>query len=265
MASLDAGALTLPSGGVERGIGRWGRDYASMVRWHLASLRMWLMTIVVVQALSGVGFVLGISLFFQHIPESVALFVVTGIPVVNLLDVGLLLGPQLVANQRTAGSYEYMQTLPISRSVSAGAWYTVCLLCGLPAMVVSLVVGQLCYDLPLHISLMIVPAVLLTSFAGTMLGYALAHAITKPMATLLITQMLIFIIFGFAPILFPLQRMPAWLADVNWWFPFRHMAVVMRAALTLSGGPSVPTAYAVIGVWTVVSAGLAGWMLGRRP
>ncbi|MGA3184409.1 MAG: ABC transporter permease [Candidatus Dormibacteria bacterium] len=265
MASLDAGALILPPGGVERGIGRWGRDYVSMVRWHLASLRMWLMTILVVQVLSGVGFVLGISLFFRHIPESVALFVVTGVPVINLLDVGLLLGPQLVANQRTAGSYEYMQTLPISRSVSAAAWYTVCLLCGLPAMVVSLVVGQLVYDLPLHISLMIVPAVLLTSFAGTMLGYALAHAITKPMVTLLITQMLIFIIFGFAPILFPLQRMPAWLADVNWWFPFRHMAVVMRAALTSSGGPPVPTAYAVIGVWTVVCAALAGWTLGRRP
>jgi ABC-2 type transport system permease protein len=264
MASSDA-ALTLPPGGVERGIGRWGRDYASMVRWHLASLRMWLITVLVVQVLSGVGFVLGISLFFRHIPESVALFVVTGVPVINLLDVGLLLGPQLVANQRTAGSYEYMQTLPINRSVNAAAWYTVCLLCGLPAMVVSLVVGQLCYDLPLHISLMIVPAVLLTSFAGTMLGYALAHAITRPMVTLLITQMLIFIIFGFAPILFPLQRMPAWLADLNWWFPFRHMAVVMRAALTSGPNPGVSTAYAVIGVWTVVAAALAGWMLGRRP
>jgi ABC-2 type transport system permease protein len=85
------------------------------------------------------------------------------------------------------------------------------------------------------------------------------------MVTLLITQMLIFIVFGFAPILFPLQRMPAWLADLNWWFPFRHMAVVIRAALTSSADPSVPTAYAVIGVWTIVSAGLAAWMLGRRP
>jgi ABC-2 type transport system permease protein len=264
MASSDA-ALILPPGGVERGIGRSGRDFVSMVRWHLASLRMWLVTIVIVQALSGVGFVLGISLFFHHIPQSAALFVTTGVPVINLLIVGLVLGPQLVANQRTAGSYEYLQTLPVSRSVTAAAWYTVCLLCGLPAVVVSLVVGQLRYDLPLHISLMIVPAVLLTSFAGTMLGYALAHAITRPMVTLLITQMLIFIVFGFAPILFPLQRMPAWLADLNWWFPFRHMAVVIRAALTSSADPSVPTAYAVIGVWTIVSAGLAAWMLGRRP
>jgi ABC-2 type transport system permease protein len=264
MASLDS-ALILPPAGVERGIGHWGRDYVSMLRWHLASLRMWLLTIVIVQALSGVGFVLGISLFFPHIPQAVALFVTTGVPVINLLIVGLILGPQLVANQRTADSYDYLQTLPVSRSVNAGAWYTVCLLCGLPAVVLSLVVGQLRYDLPLHISLMIVPAVLLTSFAGTMLGYALAHAISRAMVTLLISQMLIFIIFGFVPILYPIQRLPVWLADLNWWFPFRHMAVVMRAALTSGPSPGVPTAYAVIGVWTVVSAALAGWALGRRP
>ena len=265
MASSDVATLTLPSGGVEPGIGRWGRNYVSMVHWHLASLRMWLMTIVVVQALSGVGFVLGISLFFRHIPLSAALFVTTGVPVINLILVGLVLGPQLVANQRTAGSYEYLRTLPISRSVTAAAWYTVCLITGLPAMVVSLLVGQLRYDLPLHISPMIVPAVLLTSFAGTMLGYALAHAITNAMATQMVTQMLIFIVFGFAPIIYPITQMPGWLADLNWWFPFRHMAVVMQAALTSRVVPGVPTAYAVIGVWTVVSAGLAGWMLGRRP
>ena len=182
MASSDAGALSLPLGGVDRGIGRWGRDYVSMVHWHLASLRIWLLTITVVQALSGVGFVLGISLFFRQIPVSAALYVVTGVPVINLLIVGLVLGPQLVAQQRTAGSYEYMRTLPISRSVSAAAWYTVCLLCGLPAVVVSLAVGQLRYGLPLQISPMIIPAVLLTAFAGTMLGYALAHAISAPTA-----------------------------------------------------------------------------------
>jgi ABC-2 type transport system permease protein len=264
MASLDAALLIPLSGGVERGVRRWGRDYVSMLRWHLASLRIWLTTIAVVQVLSGVGFVLGISLFFSHIPESAALFVTTGVPVVNLLIVGLILGPQLVAQQRTAGSYEYLQTLPISRSVNAAAWYTVCLLCGLPAVVVSLVVGQLRYDLPLHVSPMIVPAVLLTSFAGTMLGYALAHAVSRPMVTQLISQMLVFIIFGFVPILYPISQMPSWLADLNWWFPFRHMAVVIRAALTSSADPTVPTAYAVIGVWTIIAAGLAGWMLGRR-
>jgi ABC-2 type transport system permease protein len=265
MATSDAARLILPFGTVQRGVRRSFRDYASMVRWHLAGLRIWLMLLGSVQALSGVGFVLGISLFFHRIPTSAALFVSTGVPVINLIMVGLVFGPQLVASQRTAGSYDYLRTLPISRAVTAAAWYTVCLISGIPAVVVSLVVAQLRYDLPLHISLMIVPAVLLTCLTGTMLGYALGHAVGNPMVTQLISQMLVFVIFGFAPILYPIQQMPGWLADLNWWFPFRQMAVVMRAALTSAADPAVPTAYAVIGVWVVVAAALAGWSLGRRP
>jgi ABC-2 type transport system permease protein len=253
MAGSDAAVLILPFGTVERGLRRSVRDYGSMVRWHLASLRMWLVLLGSVQALSGVGFVLGISLFFR-----------TGVPVINLVMVGLVFAPQLVASQRIAGSYEYLRTLPISRSVTAAAWYTVCLICGIPAVVLSLVVAQLRYDLPLHISLTIVPAVLLTCLTGTMLGYALGHAVGNPMVTQLISQMLVFVIFGFAPILYPIQQMPGWLADLNWWFPFRHMAVVVRAGLTSSADPAVPTAYAVIGVWAVVAAALALWSLGRR-
>jgi ABC-2 type transport system permease protein len=265
MATLDTSSLTVPFGGVGRGLRHWWRDYQSMVRWHLASLRIWFLTLLAVQVLSGVGFVLGISLFFHHIPTSAALYVSTGVPVINILMVGLIFGPQLVAGQRSAGSYEYLRTLPISRSVTAAAWSTVCLAGGTPAMVVSLIVAQLRYDLPLHISPMIVPAVLLTSLAGTMMGYALGHAVTSPMATQMISQMLVFVVFGFAPVLFPLSQMPGWLATLNWWFPFRHMAVMMRAALTSTSGPAVSTAYVVVGVWVIASAAVAAWVLGRRP
>lgn len=79
------------------------------------------MTLAAVQVLSGVGFVLGISLFFAHIPLSAALFVATGVPVINLLMVGLILGPQLVADQKSSGSYEYLRSMPVSWSVTATA------------------------------------------------------------------------------------------------------------------------------------------------
>jgi len=264
MASSDAAALIPPFAGVERGLGRSLRDYLSMLRWHLAGIRLWIMLLSAVQVLAGVGFVLGISLFFRHIPTSAALFVSTGVPVINLLLVGLVFGPQVVAMQKNAGNYEYTRTLPVNRAVNAAAWATVCLAAGLPAMVISLVVAELRYGLDLQISPMIVPAVLLTSFAGTMIGYAIAHAIGNPMATQLISQLIVFVIFGFAPILYPISQMPGWLATLNWWFPFRQMAVMVRAALTPMPGSPVGTAYLVVGVWAVVSAGLAAWALGRR-
>ncbi|MGO9195898.1 MAG: ABC transporter permease [Acidimicrobiales bacterium] len=261
----QAAALIVPHGTVERGAGRWWREYTVMVRWHLASLRVWLLTLTIVQLLSGVGFVLGISLFFSHIPLRAALFVSTGVPVINLLIVGMVLGPQLVADQKVSGSYDYLRSMPVSRSVTAAAWYTVCLIGGVPTTIVALGVARLRYDLPLHVTPMIVPAVLLTSFAGTMLGYVLAHAIGSPMATRLITQLLVFAIFGFAPILFPVSQMPRWLGSLNWWFPFRHMAVVTRAALTPGGHAAVLSAYVVLSVWAIACAALAGRAIGRRP
>jgi ABC-2 type transport system permease protein len=253
-----------PSSALRRGLGRSWYDYRSMLRWHLASLRIWMTLMAVVQVLSGVGLVLGIALFFVHIPASAALYVSTGVPVVNLVMVGLILGPQLVANQKTAGGYEYLRAMPVSRSVNAAAWYTVCLVSGLPAVAVSLLVACLRYNLALHVSVMIIPAVVLTTFTATMLGYAIAHAITNAMVTAMVAQVLVFVIFGFAPVLFPISQMPRWLGTLNWWFPFRHMAVVTRAALTSGAHPALLTGYAVLGAWSVLCGTLAGRALGRR-
>lgn len=253
----------LQPGPVGQGLSRSWRDYRSLLHWHLASLRTWVAVLVAVQVLSGVGFVFGISLFFKRVPASAALFVSTGVPVINLLMVGLVLGPQLVADQKARGSYEYLRSLPVSRSASALAWYTVCLVGGVPAMAISLGAAALRYHLDLHVSAAIIPAAALTSFTATMLGYTLAHAISQPMTTRVVTQLLVFVVFGFAPVLFPITQMPRWLGTLNWWFPFRHMAVVTRAAL-VPGSHPVLASYIVLGLWSVACAALAGRALARR-
>lgn len=243
----------------------WLSGYRTMLAWHLASLRMWLGVLTVVQVLAGVGFVLGFALFFADIPIQAALFVSTGVPVINLVMVGLILGPQLVADQRTSQSYDFIQSLPVPHTASALAWYTVCLIGGLPAVVVSLTVAVLRYDgLPLAIGADVVPAMMLTAFTGTMLGYALAHAISSPMVTRSITQLIVFGIFGATPILFPVSQMPAWLGSLNWWFPFRHMADVIRASLTDLSYPDLAISYVVLAVWAIIAGVLAVRALGRR-
>ncbi len=257
---VDAG----PPTEVRRGAAHWAGGYGAMLRWHLASLRLWLAFLVGIQILSGVGFVLGIALFFKPIPVSVALFVSTGVPVVNLLTIGLMLGPQLVASQKIDGSYDYLRCLPVSRSANALAWYTVTLVGGVPTMVVSLAVAQARYHLPLHLSAMIVPAVLLTCFTGTMVGYAVAHALSKATATRLVTQLLTFAVFSFAPVLYPVRQLPRWLGTLNWWLPFRQMAVAVRASLTSGPNPGLVTAYIALAIWATACAAVSALVLGRR-
>jgi ABC-2 type transport system permease protein len=258
--------LTLPllPATVRSGTSYWLQSYRTLIRWHLAGLRMWLALLASLQILAGAGFILGISLFFHHIPATVALFVCTGVPVINLIMVGIILGPQLVADQKLQQSYNFVRSLPVPQTAAAAAWYTVCLLAGIPAVVVSLAIAEARYGISFAVSPAIVPAVLLTAFTGTMMGYALAHAVPNPMVTRLTTQLLIFVIFGYAPILYPVWRLPGWLAAVNWWLPFGHMAVIVRAALTTGMVGTVGVSYLVVAAWGAVGAAMAAWALGRR-
>jgi ABC-2 type transport system permease protein len=155
---------------VRRGAREWIRSYATMTRWEFTGMRLWLPLVVLVQVLLGAGFVLGISLFFSSIPTMVALYVCTGVPVINLVVLGMIMGPQLVADQKSNQGYEYLRTLPAPRTAAMLAWYTVTLVGGLPAVIATLAIAQVRYDLPLSVSPSIVPAVILTSLTGTLIG-----------------------------------------------------------------------------------------------
>ena len=259
--TLQAGPV---EGGVRRGAARWFDAYLMMTRWELASLRILMPLIVAVQIVIGAGFALGIGLFFDQMPTRNALYLATGVAVVTLITVGLVLGPQLVGNRKTAGTYDFTWSLPVPRTTQAAAWTTVNSIIALPGMVVALLIGNWRYELALRVSASIIPAVLLTIVTATMIGYAFAHAIPKPMVTQLITQFLIFMILGFAPINFPPENLPDWLVDVNQVLPFHHMAVVIRAALTEGLVTDVGASYAVLGFYTLASVVVAALVIGRR-
>ena len=242
----------------------WLHGYSWMTRWDLTELRLMLPVIAGVQILAGVGFVLGLGLFFDRMPASVALYVSTGVVVLNLTLVGLIVGPQFVADQKLAGTYDYLRALPVPATSAAVAWYTVTLIAGLPAAVISLLVAELRYGIAFSVTPSIVPAILLTVFTGTMLGYALSHAVANPMTTRMIAQLLVFWVMGFSPILYPASQQPAWLATLNAWLPFEHMATIVRAGLTTGIVTGIGRSYAIVAVWGVVGTVLAARALVRR-
>jgi ABC-2 type transport system permease protein len=249
---------------VRTGPTHWVQSYVMMTRWELSSLRLLLPLIIALQIVIGGGFALGIGLFFDQIPVRNALFLATGVSVVTLITVGLVLGPQLVGNHKVAGTYEFLWSLPVPRTTQTAAWLTVNSIIAVPGMVAALVVSGWRYDLTLEVSWTVIPAVLLTIGTATMVGYAFAHAIPKPMMTQMITQLLIFVILGFSPINFPPENLPDWLVSVNQWLPFQHMAAVIRDSLTSGLVENVSTSYVVLGGYAVASAMVSAWVIGRR-
>ena len=242
----------------------WPRAYWRMVAWDFADFRLHLPVLSAILILQGVGFALGMGLLFGTMPETAAVFLVTGAPVLNLITAGLIFEPQLVAEQRVHGSYEFLQSLPVPRSAAALAWYTVALGTALPAVTLTLVIGVARYHLTLTVTPMVVPAMLLTCLTGVLLGLAIAHGVTVPMAAMLASTTLIFVMFGFSPVAFPAAQLPGWLAAVNQWLPFGSMATIVRAALVNSVASGVPRAYVVVGAWAAGSALVVAWAQGRR-
>lgn len=263
--AVPAAAQSARPASVRSGPTYWLGSYLTMVRWQVASLRLFLPVLAAIQILAGVGFVLGFGLFFPGpVPARSALYLSTGVTVVNLYLLGLVVFPQVVVQQKLAQTYDFVQSLPVPRAVAFAAVYTVTLGAGVPAMVVSLFVAVHRYDIGLAVSPSVIPATLLVSVTSTAVGYALGHAIAMPMITQMATQVLNLFAIGFSPVLVPSDQLPHWLATLNRGLPFESMATVMRSALSTDQSGGVLGAYALLGAWSCACLLVAAGAVGRR-
>ncbi len=218
------------------GVRGWVRSFFLMTVWEMRNLRIYLPLALVVQVLIGGGMVVGLGFLIGDLPPEVALYLVCGVTVVAMITVGMVMSPQIIAQQKQAGTYDYVWSLPVPRSATVASNLTVNTLIALPGLVTTLLIGGWRYDIDLSPSLILLPATLLTLVTAASVGMALAHGIPNPMVTGLITQILVFFILLFSPINFPPERLPGWMASMHWFLPFQHSANVMRAGLTEGSG-----------------------------
>jgi ABC-2 type transport system permease protein len=224
------------------------RDYGLMLKWQALSSKTILPISLAVQLMVAFGFVIGLGFLYPAITPNIAKFLTTGAPTISLLMVGMVVVPQLVSISKTEGTFDYIWSLPVSRMVYVAADATIYILLSLPGVILSLILGATYYHFGLHISLLVVPAMLLISMTGIFLGYSLAHSIAKAQITQLITQVLVFFIMLFSPVMFPASQLPHWLNDVHKYLPIVYMANLSRGTLT-DLNVNLGQAFAVVGAW----------------
>ena len=255
-------AATIPAR--RSGPGPWLEAFGHLTRWQVTRLRRLLPITMVVQVLSTTGIVIGMGLLYGDLPPERVLYLTTGAVTISLITVGLVMGPQLLAQERISGSAEYMSSLPVPRSAATMGWMVLNLITVVPGIISALIAAVLRYEIELTISWVIVPAGLLVVFGATMVGVAYGYAIPNPRTVNAVAQLLVFGVFGFSPIAYPSDQLPEWLAALHRWLPFESMAVVIRDGLTDGLVTEVGRAYAVVVIWTVAAVVLATWSLGRR-
>ena len=242
---------------------RWFRSYFLMVKWVFLSSRPWLSLNLAVQIMIAVGFIYGISFFYPQITPVIAKYIITGAPTLIMLTVGLVVVPQIVANMRTEGTFDYVWSLPVPRMTHIYADATNTFGTTLPGVIVSVILGAIYFNFNLDVSLLIIPAVILIALCGTFIGYTIAFAVPKPMMVNVITQILVFFVMLFSPVMFPVEQLPGWLQAVHHVLPIQYMADLVRGTLT-DLPVKLGLSFAVVGAWCAGCFTLTYLLVRRR-
>ena len=229
-------------------------SYGLLLRWHVLRARTFLPLLVVIQVLLAVGVVYGLSLLVPHIDADTALYLATGAPTLTLILLGLTVVPQEVSQGRVSGRHDYLVSLPVPRLAPMAAEITFWLAVQIPGTVIALIVAALRFDIGLHVTWTVAPAIALVALTGASVGYALALTL-RPQVTNHITSFMSVAILLFSPINFPAARLPDALRAVHRVLPVQYMADVIRGSLTGQYTDAAGLAFAVVAGWCV--AGLA--------
>jgi ABC-2 type transport system permease protein len=241
----------------------WLRSYGLMLRWQALNQRTILPLSLVVQIMVAVGFVIGVGFYYPQMNPTLAKLLTTGGPTIILLMVGVVLVPQMVAGARKEGTFDYVWSLPVPRMVYVAADTTIYFLTTLPGVLLAIAIGAAYYHFGLHISLLVIPGFILTAVTGTLLGYALAMGVSKPEVAQILTQVFVFVIMIFSPVIYPLDQLPGWLQGVQRALPILYMADLTRGTLT-DLPAHVGLDFAVVGAWCFGALMLTYLLVRRR-
>lgn len=226
-------------------------SYLLLIKWHALSSRPWLILLFIIQIAMTAGMIIGISFLFPEINPMIARHLITGTPTLILLTMGLVTVPQIVAAGRLEGTYDFMLSLPVPRMALLAANATIYLLITIPGLIIALIIGSIYHDFSLQISPLVLPALLLISSTGTFVGYAIAIGAPRPQMAQVATQVIIFVIMFFSPVLYPVEQLPGWLATMHKVMPVQYMADLSRGTLT-DIDVNLGLAFAVTGGWCIV-------------
>lgn len=239
------------------------RSYRLLVRWNLLRMRTTLPLLIVYQTILGAGIVVGLALLVPDPDPTTARYLTTGALTLGLVTIGMVAAPQMVAQQKLSGIFDYQRTMPVPRLALLAADATVWIALALPGLAATLGMASLRFDLQFTISPLAVPATLLVAACCVAVGYSIAYA-TPPEVAAVLTQLILFGALMFAPINYPAERLPDWLATAHNWLPFTYMAQVIRETVDVPATGIAVLPFAVVALWAVIGLAITYRVMTRR-
>jgi ABC-2 type transport system permease protein len=242
----------------------WLRQYRDLVSMQLRSMRSEFWFIAMVQIVLSLGLVIGFGYLIPDVSKTTATFLVTGTATQAFITVGLVMLPQMLAQAKEMGRIEYFLSMPISREAYILALVTVVAVIALPSVAFCILLGAWHYGLSFTFDPAFPAVALLSVFSLAGVGVAMAVYSPHAQVTNALTQLIIFYVLFFAPVLLPKQQLPELLQFTSTFAPPTYAADGVRATLTDLQGTHLARSLSVMSAFAVGSLVLSAVAMRRR-
>ncbi len=240
------------------------RQYADLVGLTLRMNRQETIFLAVIQLAMSVGFVLGFGYFIDGISESQAIFITTGAATNAAVTVAVVGVPNNLSQAKADGRLDYFLTLPVGREIFLLSRVTCVALAALPGIAFTIALGTWHYGFPLDFNPLVFLAIPLAiaSLAGA--GIALGLLSPSQVLTNTLTNLFIFYVLLFAPILIPKDQLPGLLQHTSVVLPTTYAADAVRGSLTSIEGTHLARSLLVMAGFSFVSLAASAASVRRR-
>jgi ABC-2 type transport system permease protein len=240
------------------------RQYLDLIRCQFLMNRQMIPMIVIIQTVFTVGLILGFGYFIPNIAERQALFLTVGAATQTVITVALVMLPQKLSQEKAEGLLDYFFTLPIGREAYLLAEVTFVALMTFPGTAFAAAFGAWHYELSMSVQPVVVLVAVLAVFSLAGIGVAMAVLSPYEQLTNALTQLIIFWVLLFSPVMMPKEQLPWALQKLAIVMPPAYAADAMRASLTDLPGTHLARSLVVMTLFAVGSLGISAIAVRRR-
>jgi ABC-2 type transport system permease protein len=240
------------------------RNYVQLVFMQLQMWRNEFIFLLIVQSAFTVGIVLGFGYIIPNISEGAAWYLTTGTATQAVVTVGLVMLPQILSQAKAEGRLDYFLSLPISREAYLLSQITTVSVIAVPGAIAAVAFGAWNYELSLSISPLVVVVVALSILSLAGVGVMVAMISPYQQLTNIITQLVIFYVLLFAPVLIPKEQLPWILSHTADFMPPTYSADAIRATVSDLPGTHLARSLLVMTGFGVASVTISSLAIRRR-
>jgi ABC-2 type transport system permease protein len=216
---------------------------------------------ITISMLAPLFLILAFGVFAESMGPDALGYVLTGNMVFALLMEGVSKVSGHIMFMRINGTLDYFASLPMHRLALILSTVVAFLLLALPSFIVTLFVGALLLNIPLHIHPLIVIVVPLISASLSGLGTLIGLLGRNPSDVGSFSSLVSLFLFGFGPVLIPAERLPDIMNTLSLLSPATYAASALRQVVL--GLPDRLPLWLDMLVLMLVTVGLL-WLVNRR-